>query len=243
MRCMNKVILLWILATCFTTQAFSLSDSTRKSSWWFVYKYGSARGNLSQYKNWATAEGLNNISSFSNSRMISIDIIHNRNKMVYGINTDFELRSFGTSEPYFFSFTFRSGYTFFDNDHVQVKALGGFGLGYVFIRFENGMPTSLQDIATNYTDPFARAALFVSRFEVLTSYRLAKLNRQNRNFGIEINTMLNAGVQPVLSHGGWNFGENEPDIDGSRFVGQRVGIPKFYKANAFINIGLAIVFD
>lgn len=236
----KKLALLSIL--CFSSlMAAAKYDSTRKNSWWLAYKAGSNYSNVSAFQRWSSSEGLNNISGTSRNRFIGFDILFNHKRMVYGMNADFDLRSLGRTEPYFFSFAFRSGYTLVDEDRFQLKTLAGIGVGYAFVRFENGIPLSLQDISTKYSDPFARVSTMIGRLEVMTSYNL-RSNRSNGNqWAFQPIIFFNAGVQPVLIHGQWNYGETVMDnIDGSSFVGEEIYMPKFYKSNWFVSIGLAL---
>lgn len=235
----NKLILLstFCLLSLITEAKY---DSSRRSSWWIAYKLGSTYTNVSEFQRWANSEGLSNISGTSRNTFIGFDIVFNHQRIVYGFNADFELRSLGRTEPYFFSLAFRSGYTLVDENRFQLKSLAGIGLGYAFVRFENGIPVSLQNISPKYTDPFARVSAMVGRLEAISSYSLGA-NNSNKRFPFQPILFFNAGVQPVLIHGDWNYGEMIDDtIDGSSFVGEKIYMPQFYKANWFVSIGIAL---
>lgn len=237
-----QITLAFVSLLCLPTQA--QSDSTKIRSWWLVYKMGSAQANVSDFQKWAASEGLSNISSRSNNTLMGFDILYHHHRMVYGINSDIELRTFGQAKPYSFSFTLRAGYTIVQQERFLVKTLGGIGIGYVFVRFENGEPRSIQNLGTNYSDPLARASMLVSRIEVMCSYRLGKNKVSNRNPGIRPLVYVNAGVTPTLKHGAWYYGEITPDIDGGgNFAGQRIDIPRFYQAQWFATVGIAIAIE
>jgi hypothetical protein len=230
-----------LLIFLMSVSAQAKEDSIRRSSWWIMYKMGSAISDVSGLQPWAASEGLTGISRSSRNYLFGFDILHNRNRMVYGISSDFELRTFGQTEPYFFSFTLRAGYTIIDQNLFQVKGLAGIGVGYAFLRFENGTPTSLQNLSTNYSDPYARANAFIGRCEVIASYSFSQTKRKNHGFLFRPVLFANAGFQPVLKHGTWHYGEPEMEnIDGDRFVGQPINMPKFYKGNWFATVGIAI---
>ncbi len=236
----GKMLFLFIF--CHATQLLAANpDSLRTKSFWIAYKMGSAYSNVSDFQRWTVAEGINNVSATSRNTLIGFDMLYNHNRMVYGLNSDFELRTFGGAEPYFFNFCFRSGYTVVDQNRFQTKALGGIGLAYAFVRFENGIPTSLQDIDAKYSDPFARASAMIGRIEIIASYKLEKKIANPNRFPFRLILFFNAGVQPVLVHGKWNYGEMVMDtIDGSSFVGERIDMPEFYKANWFACGGIAM---
>lgn len=233
--------LAFVMLFCISTQA--QSDSVKIRSWWLVYKMGGAQANAAGFQKWAASEGLSNISSRSNNTLIGFDILYHHNRMVYGINTDIELRTFGLTEPYYFSFTLRVGYSIVQQERFQVKTLGGIGVGYAYVRFENGDPRSIQNLGTNYSDPLARAGLFVGRMEVIGSYSLGK-NKVSRIPGFKPVLSASAGVTPTLSHHAWYYGEIIPDIDGGgNFVGQRIDMPRFYQAHWFATVGIAIAIE
>lgn len=232
------------LVILFCLPMHAQSDSTKIRSWWLAYKMGGAQANVADFQKWAASEGLSNISSRSNNTLIGFDVLYHHNRMVYGINTDIEVRTFGQTEPYYFSFTLRAGYTIVQQERFLVKTLGGMGIGYAFVRFENGEPRSIQNLGTNYNDPLARASLLVSRMEVIGSYSLGKNKARNRSSGIHPLLYVNAGVTPTLSHGAWYYGEITPDIDGGgNFAGQPIDIPRFYQAQWFATVGIAIAIE
>ncbi len=234
-----QISIAFVAISCFSTNA--QSDSTKIQSWWLAIKMGSGKANTADYQKWAASEGVQNTSSSSNNTMIGFDILYHHNRMVYGINTDMELRTFGQAEPYYFSFTFRTGYTILTQERFVVKTLGGIGLGYAFIRFENGEPRSIKNLGTNYSDPFARASLVVGRMELICSYLLEKHTASKQGSGIHPILFVNAGVAPTLNHSAWYYGENIPDIDGGgNFTGQRIEMPRFYKAHWFATLGIAV---
>lgn len=233
-----QISLAFVLLFCLSMQA--QSDSTKIRSWWLAYKMGRSQANVADFQKWATSEGLTNISSLIGNTLIGFDILYHHNRMVYGINTDIELRTFGQTKPYSFSFTLRAGYTIVQQERFLVKTLGGIGIGYVFVRFENEEPRSIQNLGTNYSDPLARSSLLVSRMEVMCSYML-KNKESNRNSGIHPLLYINLGVTPTLNHGAWYYGEITPDIDGGgNFAGQRIDMPRFYQAQWFATVGIAI---
>ncbi len=217
------------------------SDSTKIRSFWLVYKMGRGHVNVADFQSWAVSEGLSDVASSSNNTLIGFDFLYNHNRMVYGINSDIELRSFNKTEPYYFSFTLRAGYTLVQEEKFAVKALAGLGAGYVNIRFENGEPRSIEELNADYSDPLARASMFVGRLEVIGSYTLGKFKSQNSTSGLYPVLYFSAGVTPTLDHKNWRYGEINLDIDSnSNFVGQPIEIPQFYKAHWFITIGFAV---
>lgn len=236
------VKLIFLFLFCQVTElAAAKQDSLGTNSFWIGYKVGSAYSNVSAYQRWTVREGLNNISANTRNTLIGFDMLYNHKRMVYGLNADFELRTFGGAEPYYFNFAFRSGYTVVDQNRFQVKTLGGIGLAYAFVRFENSIPASLQDIDAKYSDPFARVSAMIGRIEALTSFKLQKKTVNHNRSLFQLIVFFNAGVQPVLAHGNWNYGEMVMDtIDGSSFVGERIDMPKFYKANWFACGGIAM---
>ena len=202
---------------------------------------GRSHAKVDKFKTWAMSEGLSNISSTSNNTFIGFDFLYHHNRMVYGINSDIELRNFNETEHYFFSFTFRAGYTALQRENFTIKTLGGIGVGYANIRFENGEPESIENLDANLNDPLARASMSVGRLEIMSSYTLGKFKSKNSNSGIYPLLYFNAGVTPTLSHNSWRYGEIILDIDdGGDFVGQPIDIPRFYKANWFVAIGFAV---
>jgi hypothetical protein len=219
--------------------AHAQHDTTRVRLWWLAYKVGSSQSNVSEFQKWTLTEGLTGVKSVSRNRMIGFDIMHIRNRMIYGLSSDFELRTFGGNEPYFFSLTFRAGYEFFHTNRLQLRSLGGLGAGYAFVRFEDGIPASLQDAHANYSDPYTYASALIGRLELLASYQLFR-SKERKLFHFYPLIYVNASYQPVLSHGGWWLGEKVPDIDGDRFVGQRIYMPKFYQGNWFLTVGAAL---
>ncbi len=200
---------------------------------------GTAQSNVSDFQRWCASEGVSNVSQFSRNTVIGFDILHHRGRMSYGFSSDFELRTFGQTEPYFFTFALRAGYLWMNSGRFQVRSLAGIGAGYALVRFENETPTSLQAISANYSDPFARASTFISRFELLASGNLFA-NEKRKLANVQPVVFVNAGVQPVMTHGVWNYGETEVDIDGNRFAGQRIDMPRFYKGNWFLTVGIAM---
>jgi hypothetical protein len=233
-----KIHLVFLLFSLIIQTAKATHDSTRETSWWFAAKIGSAQSDVSEFQRWAAAEGVPGVTQFSRNSVFAFDILYNRNRVTYGLSSDFELRTFGQTEPYFFSFAFRAGYQWYKSERIELRTLGGLGVGYTLVRFENEIPTSLQNIASGYSDPYARASSLIGRLEILASYSF--LNRPSRNNpSVKPLLFVNAGAQPVLKHGLWNFGDNEVAIDGNQFAGQRIDMPKFYKGNWFIAVGIA----
>lgn len=220
---------------------YGQSDSTGIRSFWLVYKMGRGHANVSDFQSWAESEGLSDVPSSSNNTIIGFDFLYNHNRMVYGINSDIEIRSFDQTEPYYFSFTLRAGYTLVQDDRITVKALGGLGAGYANIQFENGEPRSIEELNADYNDPLARASMFVGRLEVIGSYTLGKFKSRNSASGIYPLLYFSAGVTPTLDHKIWRYGEITLDIDSnSNFRGQPIDIPQFYKAHWFVTLGFAV---
>ncbi|MEN1785941.1 MAG: hypothetical protein AAGF77_12480 [Bacteroidota bacterium] len=191
---------------------------------------GIGYANASDFQQWATNEGLSNIASSSNNTLIGFDFLYNHNRMVYGINTDIELRNFDKAEPYYFSFTLRAGYKWIAQSGFTMKTLGGIGAGYANIRFENGTPRAIENLDEDYNDPFARASMLVGRLEVIGSYSFKASKGKKRNSGIFPLLYFNAGVTPTLSHYTWRYGEISWDLNrNNNFNGQDIDIPRFYK--------------
>jgi len=233
----TSVILFSLLVI--TNLAEAGEDSIRSRSWWLALKIGSAQSDVSEFQRWAAAEGVRGVTQFSRNAVFGFDVLHNRNRVVYGLSSDLELRTFGKTEPYFFSFTFRAGYQWYNSDRFELRSLGGLGVGYTLVRFENEVPNSLQNIASGYSDPYARASSWIARLEVLASYNFVNRSLHN-NPSFRPLLFVNAGVQPLLKHGSWYFGDNELGNDGNQFAGQRIDMPRFYKGNWFITIGFAV---
>lgn len=225
--------------------AHAQGDSTRVRTWWLAYKIGKSNANVTEFSQWAFGEGLTNISGRSQNTFIGFDILYHRNRMVYGLNYDMELRSFGQTEPYYFSLTLRAGYTLLQRHKFLLKPLVGLGSGFAFVRFENGEPQSIKDLGADYTDPFARASLFVSRLEVMGSYSLGKDKTNKRGFSFHPLLYVTVGITPTLIHGQWFYGETIYDIDSETgsFVGQPIDMPRFYKANWFTGVGIVLSFE
>jgi len=238
---MKKKLVAFFVCFLSALLAEAQSDSTRIRSWWLMYKIGSAQSNVSAFQRWALSEGVGGVSAVSRNTLIGFDILYNHNRMVYGMSSEFELRTFGETEPYFFSFTFRVGYQWLQASRFQVRSLGGIGAGYTLVRFEGQLPASLQNISANYVDPFARASLLIGRLELMASYNLYA-NPERRLLHFQPLLFVNAGMHPVLKHGFWNYGDSELDsFDGTRFVAQRIDMPKFYRENWFLTLGLALL--
>jgi hypothetical protein len=232
---MKAVIL--ILAISLSAQ-LAEADTTRVTSWWLSVKIGSAQSDVSEFQRWAVSQGVSDVTGFSRNTLFGLDILHQRNRMVYGLSSDFELRTFGKTEPYFFAFSFRAGYHWLHSDRFELRSLGGLGIGYTLVRFEGEVPASLQSIAANYTNPYARAGSLIGRMELLASYNLLKQSPKNQ---IKFKPLLfvNAGFHPVLKHGAWRFGDDEITMDGNQFAGQRIDMPRFYESQWFITAGVA----
>lgn len=230
-------VLLWLLVN--GTVATASQDSTQNRSWWLAYKLGTAQSNVSEFQRWCASQGVPGVSQFSRNTVIGFDVLHHRGRVTYGLSSDFELRTFGKTEPYFFTFALRAGYLWINTGRLQVRSLAGIGAGYALVRFETGTPASLQSISANYSDPFARASTLVSRLELLASGNLFA-NEKRKVANIQPIIFINAGVQPVLTHGAWSYGETEVDIDGNQFAGQRIDMPPFYRGNWFLTVGIAM---
>jgi hypothetical protein len=237
---MGKITITLTILLLLAFQAAAGSDTTRNSSWWLAYKIGAAESSVPEFQTWAASQGVTGVSSISRNPTFGFDLLYNRNRMVYGLSSDFELRTFGRTEPYFFTFSLRAGYQLAEVGRLQLRTLGGIGASYAFVRFENQIPASLQNISANYDDPYARASAFVGRFELLASLNLYG-NPDRKLLQFRPLLFVNAGVQPVFQHGRWSYGDSEPDsFDGTRFVAQRIDMPRFYRGSWFISVGFAL---
>ena len=228
------------LGLLFASAAEARPDTTRTSSWWFAYKVGAAESSIPEFQRWAASQGLIGISSISRNPTFGFDLLYNRNRMVYGLSSDFELRTFGRTEPYFLTFSLRAGYQLVEAGRLQLRSLAGIGASYALVRFENQIPASLQSISSNYVDPFARASTLVGRFELLASFNLYD-NPQRKLLQFRPVLFAHVGAQPVFTHGPWSYGDSEPDsFDGTRFVAQRIDMPRFYRGSWFLSVGFAL---
>lgn len=236
------LISLLIFTTWLPTQAQD-SLATGSNSFWMTMRIGQGSADMSEFQAWCASQGVSDVTRTSKNNSIGFDLLYNHRRMVYGLSSDFEIPSLLTTEPYYFSFALRAGYTLTKtHPSLSLKALAGVGMGFAFVRFQRELPQSLRTIAANYDDPFARAGLFIGRLELLGSYQLKSKPRQKLH---PINPVffVNASVSPTLHHGNWHFGETVQDIDGNTFNGQRVDMPAFYKANWYIGAGLGMVIN
>lgn len=237
---MIKHIVVLLIAFGATAIPLRAQDTVQNDrSFWMAMRVGKGFSNVRSFQRWCAQQGVDDVGASAQNNLIGFDLLYNRGRMVYGLSTDFELPSLMVTEPYYFSFAFRGGYRITRHPHLSLKALGGIGVGYAFVRFRNEIPQSLQAAAANYDDPFARAAMLIGRAEVLASYSVPSKQRRTA-MAMSPVFYLSAGVSPTIHHGNWNFGETITDIDGNTFNGERVDIPKFYQANWFLTLGVGL---
>ncbi len=123
-------------------------------------RVGRNYANISDLQKWALTEGVTDVPRGTSNTLLGFDIAHQRGHIPFQFSSELDVPNLSSSSPYFFSFNFQSGYTWFLSDRTHVSTLGGIGLGYSIIRFRT-TPTSFQSLPYDHSEAFARSGLFL----------------------------------------------------------------------------------
>lgn len=230
---MKKLIIASLLG-CLLINSGSAQDSL--STGWLAVRNGVSYSSISSFPAWGESEGLSNLPPSTRHQQIAFDVFFQKNKIPFQLSTEINLPQLSQTYPYLTSVSFESGYSLINN-RLSLKALAGPSMGIMTVRFRTGVPDSFQNLPFNHNWAFARAYNLSMRVSLLASYPLfPKSSRWGRPVLI-----ANAGFHQRLTHGGFRYGENQIVPD-DRFVSVPVDMPKMFKRNVWISVGIGFRF-
>ncbi len=212
---------------------------TKENFWWIGGHMGSSISNSTSLQEWAISEGVDDVPSRTSNFLIGFDIAHQRGRIPFQLSSAFDLPRLSGSVPNTFSFIFQSGYSWIYHPRFEVKTLGGIGFGYSIIRFRNTTPSSLEELPYNRSEAFARSGLFLYQLTAQMTYK-PEWNNSRRLRPMIVGSI---GFLGKLSQSLYTYGVNEQDLDGNYLVGEKVDIPKFFKGNTVLSIGIWLQFS
>jgi hypothetical protein len=225
----------WLIAV-FTFFCTGLRAQEAASSFSVGLKTGSHVTSAPAFQTWAASEGLILPGGNYRNSLTGIDLMYQKRRISYLLSTEFDLPDFSRTKPQLHTFSFQLGYSL-TRGPVEVRAVGGPGLGYSIIRFRTGLPHSLQALPYDPDEAFARSAVWLFRAGLLASYQI-RTKTWFRPF-----IYGNAGLHQRLHQSAYYYGETEWSNDGdieNRFNAVKTGIPTFYRRSAFLSLGLGL---
>ena len=209
---------------------------------WLGMKTGYSQSKISGLDEWIISEGLTSAFDKSNGhKLLGFDLMYELGRIPIGLNPTFHFSGQNNPLSFLIDITLQSGYTVIKKDKMNLKALGGIGFGYARLNI-NGVPSSFQSIAENYSSPYPRLSFLSLRPSLMYSYTphsQPKTDKKGKSHFYSI-FYCQAGLNHFFNHS-WKYGDNtNNDInEENSFSGIPVSMPKLLKNNIFITVGVA----
>jgi hypothetical protein len=208
-------------------------------------KTGYSQSKIDGLGKWLVSEGLSRVNENTTGHMlVGFDLMYELKRIPIGLSPTFHISNQNKQMTFLIDFTFQSGYTIIKKDKINLKALGGIGFGYARLDL-NGVPSSFQSIAVNYSSPYPRLSFLNLRPSLMLNYTPYSLPNPNKggDFHFQPIFYCQAGFNHFFNHR-WRYGEvtstSSNVNDDNSFSGVPVDMPNLIKNNFFISVGVAI---
>jgi hypothetical protein len=209
---------------------------------WLGMKTGFSQSKISGLDEWLVSEGLAQSRQKSvGHRLLGFDLMYEAGRIPIGLSPTFHISGRDKQLSFLIDITLQSGYTIIKKDKMNLKALGGIGFGYARLDL-NGVPSSFQSIAANYSSPYPRLSFLSLRPSLMFSYTprsQPNVDKKGSSHSYAI-FYCQAGFNHFFNHR-WKYGEVTNDVinDNNSFSGVPVSMPKLLTNNIFITAGVA----
>lgn len=225
---------------------FNLSAQTPRkldsNTLWSGIKTGYSQSKLRGLDEWLVTEGLARTNQNNASHTpFGFDLMYETRRIPIGLSTVFHISGSDTQLSFLIDIVLQSGYTVIKKEKMNLKALGGLGFGYARLDL-NGVPTSFQSIAANYSSPYPRLSFLSLRPSLMFSYTPRSQPSTDHHEVLHAYAVFycQTGFSHFINHQ-WKYGEvtNNNINDDNSFSGIPVDMPDFLISNFFISIGVA----
>ena len=209
---------------------------------WLGMKTGYSQSKVSGLDEWLVSEGLSRVRENSASHtLLGWDLMYEIGRIPIGLSPTLHFSGQDKQLSFLIDITLQSGYTIIKKDKMNLKALGGIGFGYALLDV-NGVPSSFQSIAANYSSPYPRLSFLSLRPSLMFSYTPRSQPKPDEKGSSHFHTIFycQAGFNYFYNHR-WIYGEvtNNSINEDNSFSGVPVSMPKLLKNNLFITVGVA----
>ncbi len=173
--------------------------------------------------------------------LLGFDLMFELGRVPIGLSPTFHFTGQERQMIFLTDITLQSGYTVVKKDPIELKALAGLGLVFAGWDFQ-GIPSSFQSVAADYSSPYARLSAFAFRPSLMFSHKpkWRTLADGSRDLHYQRALYFQAGLNYFFHHR-WKYGEvsNNSIQEDNSFSGVPVNMPDVLKSNLFVTIGLA----
>ena len=237
-----KTLVIIVFVLCFSNLSAQAPQKLESNIIWLGMKTGYSQTKMSGLDEWLVSESLSQVQQNSAShRLLGFDLMYEVGRIPIGLSPTFHFSGSEKQLSFLIDITFQSGYTIIKKDKVNLKALGGIGFGYARLNL-NGMPTSFQSIAANYSSPYPRLSFLNLRPSLMFSYTPSSQPHSDKIVTSNYYAIFycETGFNHFFNHS-WKYGEatNNNINDDNSFSGVPVSMPKLLTNNLFITFGVA----
>lgn len=237
-----KIIIILVLFFGFSNLSAQVPQRLESNIIWLGMKTGYSQSKISGLDEWLVSEGLSSLRENSAGHtLLGFDLMYELGRIPIGLNPTFHISGRDKQLSFLIDITLQSGYTIIKKDKMNLKALGGIGFGYARLDL-NGVPSSFQSIAANYSSPYPRLSFLNLRPSLMFNYTpFYKPNpSKTGNSHFQPIFYCQAGFNHFFNHR-WKYGEvtNNSIDDDNSFSGIGVDMPDLLKNNLFITVGAA----
>ncbi|NJL15362.1 MAG: hypothetical protein HC913_21750 [Microscillaceae bacterium] len=209
---------------------------------WLGMKTGYSQSKLKGLDEWLVSEGLSQVRQNNTGHTIfGFDLMYEAGRIPIGLNPTFHNSGSEKQLSFLIDITLQSGYTIIKKDEINLKALGGIGFGYARMDLD-GVPSSFQSIAVNYSSPYPRLSFLNFRPSLMFSYTPRSQPKSEKSGTLHYYAIYycQAGFNHFFNHR-WKYGEvsNNNINEDNSFSGVPVSMPKLLTNNVFITAGVA----
>ncbi|MDX1902581.1 MAG: hypothetical protein SFU27_00360 [Thermonemataceae bacterium] len=239
---MKKLIIISFILR-FSTLSAQTTQQLKSNIIWLGIKTGYSQSKMSGLDEWLVSEGLSQARQNNTAhRLLGFDLMYELGRIPIGFSPTFHISGRDKQLSFLLDITLQSGYTIIKKDKLNLKALGGIGFGYARLDL-NGVPSSFQSIAVNYSSPYPRLSFLNLRPSLMFSYTPFYKPKPDKKGNIHYQAIFysQAGFNYFFNHR-WKYGEvtyNDDINEDNSFSGVAVSMPDLLKSNLFVTFGVA----
>jgi len=209
---------------------------------WLGIKTGISQSKISGLDEWLVSDGLSQVRQNNTAHtLLGFDLMYELGRIPIGLSPTFHISGRDRQLSFFLDVTLQSGYTVIKKDKMNLKALGGIGFGYARLDL-NGVPSSFQSIAVDYSNPYPRLSFFNLQPSLMFNYTPFHKPNPDKKGDLHYQPIFycQVGFNYFFNHR-WKYGEVSFDnsIDqGNSFSGIPVSMPKILTNNIFVTAGV-----
>lgn len=237
-----KILTLLTTLICCSTLSAQTPQKLESNVIWLGMKTGYSQSKIRGLDEWLVSEGLSQVRQNNTGHtLFGFDLMYEAGRIPIGLSPTFHISGRDKQMSFLLDITFQSGYTIIKKDKMNLKALGGIGFGYARMDL-NGVPSSFQSIAVNYSSPYPRLSFLNLRPSLMFNYTPFYKPNPNKTGNLHYQPIFycQTGFNHFFNHR-WKYGEVTNDVinDDNSFSGVPVSMPKLLMNNFFITIGVS----